>query len=207
MADRPPPRRAPGASNGAPLPRRQAAPSTPHEMQENLVANVGEDPDVWLAELESKVGELADARKDLAIHTAQMAQLESEYGSIGTLPSVWDHERKALLSRLMEDRRIEMQKELTEYAKLSKQEKAEVLAPPKITEAGLDSWAHSRTEYIEFVSRAKKERKDYEKMRAKRDEMWAHVHYLQGMISYLEQRIRMVEEKIRYTRTIAGLSR
>lgn len=199
------PRREPeNKTEPAMLPRSETrtvpSPRTTSASYETLVATVGVDPLEWLAQLNAIGDELYQARLAVAQQRAQLSRLESEYGSIGNLPSVWDHQRKALLAELAEAHRVTLERQIQMEITASG---GKVVT--KITESGLDTFAHSHHKYKQFVDRAAGERKEYEEGRAKLDELWAAVHHLEGKKSYLEQRVRLNEELIRWNRSIASL--
>lgn len=180
------------------------SPRAPHEGRDSLEATIGEDPDAWLAELEKTGDELFAARQAVAAQRAHLARLESEYGSIGNLPSLWDHQRKQLLSEIQEAERLRL---AAVMAREADPDNPETLGKvkTKIVEAALDSFAHAHARYAVFLQGAKDQRREYEEGRAKLDELWAVVHHLEGQREYLVQRCRMVEERVRFARAQMGL--
>lgn len=192
----PPRRPPPGAPSRPPRP-----PENRHEAHQAIVASIGEDPDAWLAELQSAILDLNDARLALAAHKAQMAALESEWGSIGNLPSLFDHTRKQLLASLIERRRQQL--EDRQAAEIEAEKKVST----KIVEAALDTWARAHEEYKSFLTEARSHRREYETMRAELDRLWTEVHRCEGMKEYITARVRMTEEKIRHSRALANLAR
>ena len=158
-----------------------------------MVAVSGVDPDGLLAEMERVNDQLFEVRMALAARRAQMAVLESEV-------SLFDHTRKALLSRIGEDRRLILEAQIV----LEVQQDGK--ATTKVVEAALDTWAHAHPEYIAFLEEAKERRQQYEAEKAKLDETWAKIHHLTGVMEYLTQRIRLAEEQIRFGRDMSKLT-
>lgn len=183
--------RTPAPPRRPPPPRQDAKPSE-SDVYDTMVAVTGTDPNSLLAEMQKTNDQIFEVRKALAKEKAQLARLESEV-------NMFDHMRKGLLSRIAENRRLELEK------KISVEIEDEGKATTKVVEAALDTYAHAHPEYLAYIEEARDKRREYEDGRATMDELWAKIHHLTGIQEYITQRLRLSEEQIRFYRSMSNL--
>lgn len=135
---------------------------------------LGADPEALLADYRAQVDRVHEAALAVARQKAHMAMLASRFGARGTV-SHWDAERKAFLARLAEGQRAEL-----------------LAAGSKVSEAGLDSFAHAHADYARYLERARVELEQYEEQQAKLSELFAALDHAKGVLAYYEARLQMV---------------
>jgi hypothetical protein len=165
----------------APAPRAQYSAET----SARLEAVLGLDPRTTLDKLRDAQKETSTLQGQRAEVLAELASYEARY----SYPSHWEHERKALLSRLVESRRMEM-----------------AGRGEKITEAGLDSYAHAHDEYRSFLGESRRERTRMEELKARLARLNAQVETAKGVEEYYSRHARLNESLVYFSGKEMGLS-
>jgi aspartokinase len=155
------------------------------DVSARLEAMVGVDPRTTLDKLRAAQEETSRLRAQAAEVKAKLAMYEARYA----YPSHWEHERKALLSRLASHERDRVQ---------SRGE--------KVTESYLDEYAHSHDEYRSFLREAKRERERMEDLRAELSEIHGKIETAEGVETYYERHARLNDSLVYHSGREIGLS-
>jgi len=150
-----------------------------------LEAVMGLDPRTTLDKLREAQQQTSAKMREKAEVVAELASFEARY----SYPSHWEHERKAMLSRLVEHRRNELH---------SRGE--------KITEGALDSYAHAHDEYRSFLNEARRERNRMQDLKARMARLNADIETYKGVEEYYSRHARLNESLVYYTGREASLS-
>jgi hypothetical protein len=153
-------------------------------IRERASALWGFDPEETLEKMrlaQKKLEELRDEESTLA---GQLAMYEARYG----YPSHFEHERKANLCTLMEGER---------NRQLARGEKP--------TEKQLDNFAHAHANYLAFLDAAKRERLEWNRLKAKLVEVQNEIEVAKGAVTYYERKARLNESMIFHSGKEMGL--
>jgi hypothetical protein len=165
----------------APPPDPRAA-----ESASRLEALIGVDPRETLDKLRDAQQETAKLRRREAEVVANLATYEARFSH----PSHWEHERKALLSRL------------------SGYERSRLLTlGVKFTEAMLDEYGHAHGEYRDFLDQGKRERERMEALRAELSEVRGRIEIAKGVEVYYERHCRLNDSLVWHSSKELGLTR
>lgn len=126
---------------------------------------------------------VSEARKRQQELQSEIAQLKARYWSSGTNPSQFDLERKILLAEITEAERTRLLSE-----------------GQKVTESGLESFAHASPKYKTFVEQAGKDRITLEVKMADLGKHNNAVAAALGAVDYYEKAVRISEEYLRFAR-------
>lgn len=148
------------------------APAPRGSITDRAEAIFGFDPFNETEKLKAAQGMTAALRGE----EAEVAALASSYEARFSYPSHFEHERKAKLSVIIEQRRAEARR-----------------AGEKITEAALDSYAHSHLDYTNLLESAASQRKEWERLKARLVEIRSEIETSKAAEVYYERRIRMAE--------------
>lgn len=139
-------------------------------VSERMESMVGVDP-------RQTLDLLRDAQRETSKMRAQEAQVLAKlatYRARFSYPSHWEHERKALLSRLSAHER----------------DRAGA-AGEKVTESYLDEYAHSHGEYRSFLKEAQQERERMEVLEAEAKALHGKIETAKGVETYYERHARL----------------
>lgn len=139
-------------------------------VSERMESMVGVDPRTTLDKLREAQQETSRLRAREAEVKAKLATYKARYG----YPSHWEHERKALLSRLSAHERDRANN-----------------AGEKVTESYLDEYAHSHGEYRSFLKEARQERERMEQLEAEAAELHGKIETAKGVETYYERHARL----------------
>lgn len=153
---------------------------------ERLIAVAGIDPARGLAAFEEKAKKVAQLRTKEAEILGTLAAYRSRFWRDGT----FNHERKALLATIMEDRRSALES-----------------AGQKVVEAALDSYARASKTYRDWLTEAAAERRRMHELDAELALVRAKTEYAEGQQELAHQRLRLNEEIIRFARAEAYVTK
>jgi len=166
-----------------PHPKLMAAPPT-GSFKDRQQAVLGFDPHDTLDKLRAAQQATAFLRKEEARLAAEVASYRARFA----YPSHFEHERKAMLSRLTESFRREAQ-----------------VGNEKITNGQLDSMAHANTEYQGFLGEAYRQRQTLERLEADLIRVRGEIETARGVEVYYERLARTNESLIFHSGREAGL--
>lgn len=155
------------------------------DVSDRLESMVGVDPRDTLAKLREAQQVTAGLRKRIAEKKAELASYKARYG----YPSHWEHERKALLSRLMNNERIKHQ-----------------IRSEKFTESALESQAHAHEEYRSFLSDGLRDRQVMERLDAEVARLHGEIETAEAVEVYYERHCRLNDSLIYHSGREASLS-
>lgn len=150
-----------------------------------LLDYLGMDPERLLTRYRQQVEAVAAIELQIAEKKAEIAELAAKYSGNNKAGAVsqWEHDRKALLSRLQEAKRHEI---LTAPRKDGEK-------PAKVVEAMLESYAHAHPDYTKLLDEARGERIKYEKAQAEISKLYAKRGRELGVQRYITQRLKTVD--------------